>query len=255
MTLTQTLKRKRESFLDRHTEASDWSAKLFSATTYSLWRACREPMARHCVGLVLDAGSGRGSWRTIIQETASRYESIDIAPRAGDSPTWIGDVSNMPQVPDQRYDAIVCHQVLEHVRQPWRVLAEFHRVLRPGGTLVLSVPHLSRRHELPHDYLRFTPEGLSALLGDAGYEGIALHPYGGILSFLHHQTSFFFPGLVLGIPLLGSAATVLNALASWSLANIDSALDRRSLMPVGVLATARKPTQVAPSAKPGSEAP
>jgi SAM-dependent methyltransferase len=243
MMLVETLKRNREAFLDRHAAAHDRSARLFSATTYALWKVCRPAMARHCAGLVLDAGSGRGSWRSIILETASGYESIDNAPRAGDHPTWIGDVCDMPQVPSGRYDTVVCHQVVEHLRRPWCALAEFNRVLKPGGTLVLTVPHLSRRHELPHDYFRLTQEGLTALLEDAGYAHIAVEPYGGILSFLHHQTSFILPGVLLGVPVVGRAAATFNALLSWLLPGIDAAIDRRALMPVGILAVAQKPVQ------------
>jgi SAM-dependent methyltransferase len=248
MALIQALKKNRESFLDRHPEAGDWSARMFSAAAYSHWKVCRELMARRCAGLVLDAGSGRAAWREIALKTASRYESIDLAPRAGDNPTWVGDISSMPQVPDERYDTIVCHHVLEHVRHPWRVVAELYRVLKPGGTIILSVPHLSRRHELPHDYFRFTQEGLVALLEDAGYVRIAMYPYGGILSFIHHQTSFLVPGVLLGIPILGSIAIVINASMSWLLSKLDTALDRRSLMPLGILAVAEKPTQIAPRA-------
>lgn len=241
----QILKRSRERFLDRHAQANDRSVRLFSASTYALWSACNGPMSRHCVGLALDAGSGRGSWRTTIMETASGYESIDILPRAGDVPTWVGDVSDMPQVPNGRYDTVVCHQVLEHVRQPWLALNEFHRVLKPGGRVILSVPHLSRRHELPHDYFRFTQEGLTAMLEGAGYTQLWVRPYGGVLSFLHHQASFFFPGLVAGVPVVGAIATWINAPMSRLFAMLDAWIDRHALMPVGIVAVAVKPPMAA----------
>ena len=88
----------------------------------------------------------------MIEQGARAYHSIDVGPRGDHEPTWTGDICDMAQVPDGAYDAVVCHQVLEHVREPQSAMDEMARVLKPGGRVVLSVPHLSRRHELPDDY-------------------------------------------------------------------------------------------------------
>lgn len=233
------LRRSREAFLDRNTDIRQWAARGFSGTTYALWKAVRRLNRDYARGLALDAGAGRGGWRGLTLESATAYESIDVAPRGGHSPTWIGDICSMPQVPDARFDTVVCHQVLEHVRHPGRALEEIRRVLRPQGVLIMSVPHLSRRHELPHDYHRFTQEGVALLLGDHGFEPLVIQGYGGILSFLHHQLSFFFPGLLLPIPILGVIASAANyplsALAVW----VDKHVDAKGLLATGVIAVAR----------------
>ena len=52
--------------------------------------------------------------------------------------------------------------------QPWRLLDEIARVLRPGGALVLTAPHIWGLHEEPRDYYRFTPFGLRHLGQAAG---------------------------------------------------------------------------------------
>lgn len=238
MMVTSALKRRREAFLDAHPDAGDFMARFFSASTFALWRAAAALHAIHCRGLVLDAGSGRGAWRRCILQTASGYESIDLAPRGGDRPTWTGDICCMPEVPDGRYDTVVCHQVLEHVPRPWDAVREFHRVLRPNGRIIVSVPHLSRRHELPHDYFRYTQEGLRALLLGAGFTDVKVHAVGGPLCFLHHQAAFLFPGLLTGIPVLQHVAAALNAPMSWALASLDRIVDAGALLPNGVAATA-----------------
>lgn len=240
--LLRILKRNRERFIERHAGVEDWRIRLFSATSYVLWRESQRVLAQYCDGLVLDAGAGHGVFTRSILKHASAYESIDLATRGRCRPTWIGDITDMPEVPAQRYDTVVCQQVLEHVSRPWRALAEFHRVLKPGGKVILSVPHLSRRHELPHDFFRYTQEGVTSLLNDSGFEDLDLRPYGGVLSFLHHQTSFLLPGLVTGIPLLGTAALLLNAPFSPLLAALDGLIDRTFLIPLGVMAVAKKPT-------------
>ena len=66
-----------------------------------------------------------------------------------------------------------------------------------------------------------------------------------MLSFLHHQTSFFFPGAVLGIPLMDKAALTLNAPLSWLASKLDGWIDRGALMPLGILLVAEKPRNAA----------
>lgn len=238
-TLTSRLQSSRLKSLDRQPAADAFENVYFSGTTYSLWRAAAGPTAQHSVGLVLDAGSGRGAWAPIISRGGTR-ESVDIAPKAGEQVTWRADLTDMPEVPSDRYDAAVCHQVLEHVPDPAAAARELLRVLKPGGTLVISVPHLSRQHELPHDYFRFTPQGLRRLLEDAGFEIRSITAYGGVFSFLHHQFATAFIGLAAIARPLHALAVVLNAPLSILAAKLDDALDRRRLLAVGVIATAVK---------------
>jgi SAM-dependent methyltransferase len=47
---------------------------------------------------------------------------------------------------DARVDVVVCNQVLEHLKNVWLPMTEMHRVLRPGGHAVLSVPNLTSLH-------------------------------------------------------------------------------------------------------------
>jgi SAM-dependent methyltransferase len=51
-----------------------------------------------------------------------------------------GDATDLP-VPDACADAVLLLDVLEHVAEPERAIAEAHRVLRPGGAAIVSVPH------------------------------------------------------------------------------------------------------------------
>lgn len=48
--------------------------------------------------------------------------------------------------PDASVDVIICNQVLEHLKNIWLPMSEMHRVLRPGGHAILSVPNLASLH-------------------------------------------------------------------------------------------------------------
>jgi SAM-dependent methyltransferase len=75
-------------------------------------------------------------------------------------------------VRDGAFDAVLFTQVLEHIAEPSRVLSELHRILAAGGTLYLTAPLVWELHELPHDYYRYTSEGLRHLLESAGFRSV-----------------------------------------------------------------------------------
>jgi SAM-dependent methyltransferase len=92
-------------------------------------------------------------------------ETLDIDPDSG--ATYIADITRRnDSIPSDRFDYVVCTEVLEHTLQPFAAAAELHRILRPGGRLFLSVPFNFRIHGPLPDCWRFTEHGLRALLAD-----------------------------------------------------------------------------------------
>lgn len=240
MTAIDFLKRARQRTLDSWPSASDPANIYFSGTTYALWRVAAKLTAEHATGLVLDAGSGRGGWKKVIEAAGGRRETLDIALKPGAALDWVADLTDMPHVPAGRFDAAICHQVLEHVPRPHKAAAELARVLKPGGALVLSAPHLSRLHELPHDYFRYTEAGLRTVLSDAGFEIMTLRPYGGIASFVHHQFATLFLGVASLTGPFYPAFVALNAPFSMLAAGLDGLIDARGMAPNGYVCLARK---------------
>lgn len=235
------LKNARERFLDRHPHVDDRWNRWFSAGTYSHFRRCDEMIRAHARGRTLDVGAGRGGWQKVLEAAGVQYESLERAPRGSFQPTHRGDVLDMSAVEDDAYDTLYCSQVLEHVPEPERALLQMKRKLKRGGKLLLSVPHLARRHELPHDYFRYTQEGVRALLERTGFEIEEVSTYGGILSLLHHQASVLALGATIALPGLGAVALAANAPWAMLLPRVDGTLDRARLLPLGVVAVARKP--------------
>jgi SAM-dependent methyltransferase len=68
--------------------------------------------------------------------------------------------------PDASFDNALCAEVLEHVEDPAGLIAEMLRVLRPGGTLLVTVPFSARVHHASYDFHRFAAFRLTALFKD-----------------------------------------------------------------------------------------
>ena len=242
--VTNFLKSRREKTLSANASMTAFSNIYFSGTTFTLWRKARVFTQTYSKGLVLDAGSGHGGWRDYIEQNAERREALDWQAREGESLDWIADLTDMPQVPSDRFDAAICHQVMEHISKPRNALKEIHRVMKPGAHLVMSVPHLSRLHELPHDYYRYTPQGLKIIAEQCGFEPITIQTYGGLATFIHHQISTVFIGLASITRPTALIATGINAPFTLLAAGVDHLIDRNSFMPNGIIAVLRKPAEI-----------
>ena len=146
-----------------------------------LWDALSDELPK-LRGRVVDVGCGHKPYRPMLSAAVTEYVGVDRAgPHA--TPDVAGDASSLP-FPDEHFDAGVSFQVFEHVSDPRACLAEFARVVKPGGTVLFTVPGVWPAHEVPHDHWRFTRNGLEALLLGAGLRDIALTPLGGLWSTL-----------------------------------------------------------------------
>jgi len=76
----------------------------------------------------------------------------------------ICDVSNMKPIPDESFGLVLNLEALEHIAYPQKAIDEIHRILRPGGLLILTTVMHFRIHPSPKDYWRFTPDGIELLL-------------------------------------------------------------------------------------------
>ena len=135
---------------------------------------------------ILDAGAGHCPYRELFGRAV--YESADFCQvdRRYGAIDYVCDLKSIP-VEAARFDAVVCTQVMEHVPEPQAVIAEFSRVLRPGGALWLSAPLYYEEHERPYDFFRYTQFGLRRMLETAGLEVESIEWLEGYGAALGHQ--------------------------------------------------------------------
>jgi hypothetical protein len=84
--------------------------------------------------------------------------------------TLIADLANPAQLPRERFDCFILTQTLQLIYDVHAAVAGAHTMLRSGGTLLVTVPCISRvvpRYGLEGDYWRFTPASCRRLFGDA----------------------------------------------------------------------------------------
>lgn len=126
--------------------------------------------------VVLDVGAGDAPYRELFGHC--RYKTTDWEGSVHEGARRADYVASADALPldDDVVDAVLCTQVLEHVPDPFAVLREAARVLRPGGGIYLTVPFVWELHELPFDFWRFTPASIERLLTGAGFVDVHVEP-------------------------------------------------------------------------------
>lgn len=143
-------------------------------------------------GRVLEIGCGRTNRRGRFRPPpAAPGQWIYVDRDVARSPHICGDIGRLP-IRNSVFDTVLCLEVLEYVWDPSAALAELRRLLKPGGTLLLSTPFL-HRVDAADDYWRFTEPALRRMLGESGFEVMRCLPQGGafavIANVLRHAVS------------------------------------------------------------------
>ena len=200
---------------------------------------------------ILDAGCGTGS---ILNQLGNPTKNIgvDLAPEAisfcrqrGLNNVQQADICALPFA-DASFDVVVCSSVLYHqwVKDSGVAIRELHRVLRPGGLLLLNVPALRFLHSAHDEAVmtahRFSKSEIRQLLRDNGF----------VIRRLTYWTTLLFPLAVIARTLGGSSTGRDFQSAADSLPHrlfkhmmaLELRLLKRTSLPIGValLAAARK---------------
>jgi SAM-dependent methyltransferase len=105
---------------------------------------------------ILDLGCGNSHYTKYFPNRIA----FDITKK--DGVEIVGDAHHLPFRPDV-FSMVLSTEMLEHVREPQRIIDEIKRVLKPGGMLVLTTRFIFPLHDTPYDFYRFTQYGLEYL--------------------------------------------------------------------------------------------
>lgn len=206
---------------------------------------------------VLDIGAGSCPYRPLFSRC--RYETQDFAGLRANQLLhgkygkidYRCDISSIP-VADDQFDAILCTEVLEHVREPIMVVKEMARILRPGGRLMLTAPLGSGIHQEPHHYYGgYTQYWYDDFLGEAGFTQIKVDANAGSFRFFAQESIRFIqstrpfklgmplPMELLWLPLWLLLAPLLALVIPLTCSYLDR-FDREKRFTVGYFVTALK---------------
>ena len=147
--------------------------------------------------IVLDVGAGSCPYREFFSHCV--YRTQDFAQLEPDKLRhgnygkidYVCDASHIP-VPNESFDIVLCTEMLEHVPEPIEVIAEFARILKPGGKIILTAPLGSGIHQEPyHYYGGYTPYWYEKFLSEKGFSRILIEANAGFFKFYSQESLRF----------------------------------------------------------------
>lgn len=157
---------------------------------YHLWATNRrklldELQEENCnlyKGIVLDIGGrDRGRFEK-PKENVEKWIFADIEPM--NNPDMVLNVEDMKEIKKESIDVVNAIELFEHVAQPEKGIRECYRILKPGGTILISTPFLYPIHADPYDYQRWTDVKWKKVLEETGFSEIKIHILGRYFGFI-----------------------------------------------------------------------
>jgi SAM-dependent methyltransferase len=148
---------------------------------------------KNCI--LVDFGCGDMPYRSVIEPHVEKYLGVDLEmnPKAEHH---IG-FDSKTTLPDNYADIILSNQVLEHVDTYEGYLQEALRILKPGGTLLLTTHGYWFYHPTPNDYWRWTSAGLRKIIEA---EGWIINSFFGVLGLSASGLQLFQDGILFKLP-------------------------------------------------------
>ncbi len=129
----------------------------------------------YLTGRLLDFGCGSKPYKALFD--VQEYIGLDIEVSGHSIRREAVDVyydgMTIPFL-DNHFDSIFSSEVFEHLFNLEEILSELHRVLKPGGHMLVTLPFVWDEHETPYDFARYTSFGIAHLLKKSGFEIIVM---------------------------------------------------------------------------------
>jgi len=186
--------------------------------------------------LLVDFGCGDMPYREVIEPLVGKYLGVDLD--LNPAAEHYIDFDSKTTLPDNYADIILSTQVLEHVDSPSGYLKEAFRILKPGGTMVISTHGYWFYHPTPYDYWRWTSAGLRKTIEA---DGFIITSFYGIMGLAASGIQLFQDAICVKLPnfLIPPFALVMQGLVSlFNKVNSQAQRDRDGAIYV---ITAQKP--------------
>lgn len=131
-------------------------------------------------GLVLDAGGGTDALGAHLRKKGFRVVSLDLYETPVERGSFVrGDLNKPLPFSDGVFDYLLCSESLQYLENHTGLFREFSRVLKDGGSAVISIPNIlsasSRLYFLQRGYYKsFKP--VRTVDGGKGWDSIAYNP-------------------------------------------------------------------------------
>ncbi len=132
-------------------------------------------------GLVADFGGTKKNSRSKINNNGNIDKIISINIDKNSEADIIADLEDLP-FESNYFDSFLLLEVLEHVKNPDKVLKEINRVLKKDSTGLISMPFLYQIHEAPTDFRRWTRNQLINFFEKENFEIVSIEENGGIFA-------------------------------------------------------------------------
>ncbi|MBF0362120.1 MAG: class I SAM-dependent methyltransferase [Oligoflexia bacterium] len=117
-------------------------------------------------GHVLDVGCGKSPYKFLLNTSQIKYFGIDIVDAQKFDYSNHDIISfNGEDIPfdKEKFDGVICTDVLEHVQNYQKITDEIYRIMKFGAKGIITIPWSARYHYIPHDYFRYTPSSLKMM--------------------------------------------------------------------------------------------
>ncbi len=210
-----------------------------------LFADLKEVIDKFATGDLLDIGCGNKPYKSFFENKLNSYTGCDIIQSDRNEVDIICPATEIP-LPDNVKDTVFSTQVIEHVADHRKLLSEAFRILKPGGSIIVSGPMAWEHHEEPYDFFRFTKYGFEWIFSEAGFVDIEIKGNGGKWAMvgqltLNSMRSSFEKKSVMrkvlsGVYLIFRVKWIINALFSW----LDK-VDKDYSATLNFVVTAKKP--------------